>query len=238
MASSRCAARLLDVFPMGSDSPYRIDLLDQDIDSIRLFDPDTQRSGEKLDRIQLLAARETPLSPDAVREFRRRYRLRFPGDLTEQPIYRDVSAGRAPGGHRVLSAAVLRAYLASVRIPAAGERLIDMHEASEGVDEIWNGIVERHEQLRHDRQRPILDPDEVYLPPAELRDLLAAWPRIELRSFEWPPETDGQWQNFRERRAGGGARRSARRAAGGGARGAHRVDPGPRAARGGIGRAP
>ena len=89
---------LLDVFPMGSDSPYRIDLLDRDVDSIRYFDPDTQRSGDKLERIHLLPARETPLSPDAVREFRRRYRLRFPGDLTEHAVYRDVSAGRAPGG--------------------------------------------------------------------------------------------------------------------------------------------
>ena len=89
---------LLDVFPMGSDRPYRIDMLDRDVDSIRFFDPDTQRSGDKLDRIQLLPARETPLNPDAVREFRRRYRLRFPGDLTEQTVYRDVSAGQAPGG--------------------------------------------------------------------------------------------------------------------------------------------
>jgi len=89
---------LIDVFPMGSDTPYRIDLLDRDVDSIRRFDPDTQRSLEKLDRIHLLPARETPLNPDAVREFRRRYRLRFTGDLSEQAIYRDVSTGVAPGG--------------------------------------------------------------------------------------------------------------------------------------------
>src|SRR5271155_3133157 len=89
---------LLDVFPMGSDSPFRIDMLDRDVDSIRRFDPDTQRSLDKLDRIQLLPARETPLNPEAVREFRRRYRLRFAGDLSEQAIYRDVSAGIAPGG--------------------------------------------------------------------------------------------------------------------------------------------
>src|SRR6202166_925824 len=89
---------LLDVFPMGSDSPYRIDMLDRDVESIRHFDPDTQRSGDKLERIQLLPARETPLNPDAVREFRRRYRLRFTGDLSEQVVYRDVSAGQAPGG--------------------------------------------------------------------------------------------------------------------------------------------
>jgi transcription-repair coupling factor (superfamily II helicase) len=58
---------LIDVFPMGSDIPYRIDMLDRDVDSIRRFDPDTQRSLDKLDRIQLLPARETPVNPDAVR---------------------------------------------------------------------------------------------------------------------------------------------------------------------------
>ena len=187
---------LLDVFPMGSDSPFRIDLLDQDIDSIRVFDPDTQRSGDKLDRIQLLAARETPLSPDAVREFRRRYRLRFPGDLAEQPVYRDVSAGQAPGGIEFYLPLFFErtSHLLEYLPPAS--ILIDMHEASEGVDKLWNGIVERHEQLRHDRQRPILDPEEVYLPPAEFRALFADWPRIELRAFEWPPETEGPVQNF------------------------------------------
>lgn len=90
---------LLDVFPMGSEVPFRIDLLDRDVDSIRRFDPDSQRSGDKLERIELLPARETPLHPDAVREFRRRYRVRFSGDLSEHAIYRDVSQGAAPGGH-------------------------------------------------------------------------------------------------------------------------------------------
>src|SRR5216684_2177238 len=92
------AYSLKDVFPMGSYTPFRIDLLDRDVDSIRRFDPDTQRSLGKLDRIHLLPARETPLNSADVREFRRRYRLRFTGDLAEQAVYRDVSAGTAPGG--------------------------------------------------------------------------------------------------------------------------------------------
>ncbi|HTV97986.1 MAG TPA: transcription-repair coupling factor [Steroidobacteraceae bacterium] len=187
---------LLDVFPMGSDSPYRIDLLDRDVDTIRLFDPDTQRSGDKLDRIQLLPARETPMSPDAVREFRRRYRLRFSGDLAEQAVYRDVSAGRAPGGVEFFlplffeRTSHLFEYLPPTSV------LIDMHEASSAAERLWDGILERHEQLRHDRHRPILEPGELYLPPAEFRDVFATWPRVELRSFEWPPETGGRWQNF------------------------------------------
>jgi transcription-repair coupling factor (superfamily II helicase) len=187
---------LLDVFPMGSDTPYRIDLLDRDVDSIRHFDPDSQRSGEKLERIQLLPARETPLSPDAVREFRRRYRVRFPGDLTEHAIYRDVSAGRAPGGLEFFLPLFFERTSHLFEYLPPSSVLIDVQEASSHIDGLWSGIVERHEQLRHDRHRPILDPAEIYLTPAELKDALGAWPRIELRSFEWPPETQGRVHNF------------------------------------------
>jgi transcription-repair coupling factor (superfamily II helicase) len=187
---------LIDVFPMGSDSPYRIDLLDRDVDSIRQFDPDTQRSGDKLSRIELLPARETPLHPDAVREFRRRYRLRFTGDLSEQAIYRDVSQGMAPGGVEYFLPLFFErtSHLFEYLPPAS--TLIDMHEAAASAAGLWDGIVDRHEQLRHDRHRPILDPAEVYLPPAEFLAQFTAWPRVELHNFEWPPETQGAVQNF------------------------------------------
>ncbi len=182
---------LLDVFPMGSESPYRIDLLDRDVDSIRFFDPDTQRSGEKLERIHLLPARETPLSPDAVREFRRRYRLRFPGDLTEHAVYRDVSAGRAPGGLEFYLPLFFERTSHLFEYLPPSSVLIDMQEATSHADGLWGGIVERHDQLSHDRFRPVLDPAEIYLSAAEVRAEVAAWPRIDLRSFEWPPEAEG-----------------------------------------------
>jgi transcription-repair coupling factor (superfamily II helicase) len=187
---------LIDVFPMGSESPFRIDLLDRDVDSIRRFDPESQRSGDKLDRIHLLPARETPLNPEAVREFRRRYRLRFTGDLSEQMIYRDVSQGIAPGGVEYFlplffdGTANLFDYLPPDSV------LIDMNEAATLAAGLWNGIAERHEQLRHDRHRPILDPAELYLPPAEFQACYDGWQRVNLRTFEWPPETPGRVQNF------------------------------------------
>jgi transcription-repair coupling factor (superfamily II helicase) len=187
---------LLDVFPMGSESPYRIDLLDRDVDSIRHFDPDTQRSGDKLERIHLLPARETPLSPDAVREFRRRYRLRFPGDLSEQTVYRDVSAGRAPGGLEFYLPLFFERTSHLFEYLPPSSVLIDMQEASSHAERLWSGIADRHDQLSHDRFRPILDPAELYLSPAELGTELAAWPKVELRSFEWPPETSGPVRNF------------------------------------------
>jgi transcription-repair coupling factor (superfamily II helicase) len=187
---------LLDVFPMGSDTPFRIDMLDRDVETIRHFDPDTQRSGDKLDRIALLPARETPLNPDAVREFRRRYRLRFMGDVTEQAVYRDVSAGQATGGLEFFlplffdRTSHLFEYLPPTSV------LIDVDDATASAEPVWNAIVQRHEQLRHDRHRPILDPGELYLSPDAFLEAYSAWPRIDLHTFEWPPETAGPVQNF------------------------------------------
>ncbi len=187
---------LIDVFPMGSDSPYRIDLLDQDVETIRHFYPDTQRSGDKLDRIQLLPARETPLNPDAVREFRRRYRLRFPGDLSEQGIYRDVSAGQAPGGVEFFLPLFFERTSHLFEYLPPSSVVVDMNDAGASADSLWNGIVDRHDQLRHDRHRPILDPAELYLAPDEFRAEWSVWQRVDLTTFECPPETAGRVQNF------------------------------------------
>src|SRR3984957_5643284 len=158
---------LIDVFPMGSDAPFRIDLLDRDIDSIRRFDADTQRSLDKLERIQLLPARETPLNPDAVREFRRRYRVRFSGDLSEHAIYRDVSQGLAPGGIEYFLPLFFERTSHLFEYLPPNSVLIDINDATACADTLWQGIVDRHEQLRHDRYRPMLDPAELYATPAE-----------------------------------------------------------------------
>jgi transcription-repair coupling factor (superfamily II helicase) len=187
---------LIDVFPMGSDMPYRIDLLDRDVDSIRRFDPDTQRSLDKLDGIHLLPARETPLNPDAVREFRRRYRLRFTGDLSEQAVYRDVSTGVAPAGIEFFLPLFFERTSHLFEYLPPNSIVVDINDAASSAPALWSGIVERHEQLRHDRYRPILDPAEVYLPPDELVQAFSPWPKVLLHTFEWPPETAGAFQNF------------------------------------------
>lgn len=99
---------LLDLFPAGSDRPFRIDLFDEEVESIRTFDPDSQRSQDQVPDIRLLPAREFPLHEAAITDFRRRYRGTFEGDPQQSLIYREVSAGSVPGGAGVLLAAVFR----------------------------------------------------------------------------------------------------------------------------------
>ena len=187
---------LIDVFPMGSELPYRIDLFDQDIDSIRQFDPDTQRSLGKLERIQLLPARETPLDEASVREFRRRYRTRFDGDLSEHAVYRDVSRSLAPGGIEYYLPLFFERTSNLFEYLPPQSVLIDYEEALAGADAAFGAIEQRHAQLAHDRLRPVLDPAEAFLTPKELDEAAAGLPRIELRHFAWPPETPGPAHNF------------------------------------------
>jgi transcription-repair coupling factor (superfamily II helicase) len=158
---------LFDVFPMGSDSPLRIDLFDRQVDSIRSFDPDTQRSADRLERIELLPAREFSLAPESIRDFRRRYRTRFEGDLTRMPVYRDVSEGLAPAGIEYYlplffeETSSLFDYLpegAVVALPADHDAVLAA---------AWQTVESRYEERRYDIEHPVLSPSELCIPPAD-----------------------------------------------------------------------
>jgi transcription-repair coupling factor (superfamily II helicase) len=158
---------LFDVFPMGSEVPLRIDLFDRLVDSIRRFDADTQRSSERLGRLELLPAREFSLDPESIRDFRRRYRTRFEGDLTRMPVYRDVGEGLAPAGIEYYlplffeATASLFDYLprnAVIALPAD-------HET--GLADAWRTVETRHEERGCDIEHPVLAPAELCMPPAE-----------------------------------------------------------------------
>ena len=160
---------LLDVFPMGGDAPLRIDLFDDEVESIRTFDPDTQRTRERLERVSMLPAREFPLGEEAISGFRRRWRATFEGDPTASLIYREVSEGRTPGGLEYYlplffeETATLFDYLpdAVLIIESAGCR-----EAAESF--ITQDVEHRYEQRRHDIERPLLAPERLYLGPADI----------------------------------------------------------------------
>ena len=165
---------LFDIFPMGSDLPLRIDLFDRQVDSVRSFDPETQRSGDQHERLELLPAREFSLGADSIRDFRRRFRTRFEGDLTRMPVYRDVGDGLAPAGIEYYlplyfdATTSLFDYLpggAIVAVPAD-------HDAT--LVAAWNSIEERFEERRYDIEHPVLAPAEVFVTPDDWRAALAA----------------------------------------------------------------
>ena len=172
---------LFDLFPMGTDAPLRIDLLDDEIESLRVFDPDSQRSTSRMDRVELLPAREFPTSPDAVSAFRRAWRRRFEGDPSRCPVYREVSGGGWPAGIEYYlplffgETATLMDYLPPDTVIVLTE---DVHDAAIA---FWTDTRDRFRNRCHDRERPVLSPDEIFMPVEDLFSRLATCPGVRLR---------------------------------------------------------
>ena len=154
---------LIDLFPMGSTLPYRLDLADDLIDSIRTFDVDTQRTVYKVNEIRLLPAREFPLDEAARTGFRARFRDAFEGDPSRSSVYKDVSNGIAPAGIEYYlplffeSTATLFDYL------PAGTTIVLHHDVHAGIDQFSRDVQSRFKLLRGDGERPLLPPASLFL---------------------------------------------------------------------------
>jgi transcription-repair coupling factor (superfamily II helicase) len=182
MAHGEFAVRgsLVDIFPMGSAQPLRIDLFDDEIDTIRAFDPESQRSSGSIEHVRILPAREYPLNPDGIREFRRRFRARFEGDPNRSPLYRQVSDALAPAGieyYLPLFFEQLETLFDYLPSPAL---LVDTADFAARAQTVWQETAERYEQRRHDIERPVLAPHEIILQPDELRTATFRFPVIEV----------------------------------------------------------
>ena len=171
---------LLDVYPMGSGTPLRIELLDDVIDSIRVFDPESQRSLEKTDSVKLLPGREVPLDDLSVQRALDALRERFDVDTRRSALYQDLKSGVATAGVEYYlplffeQTATLFDYLGSDALPVIAEG------ANEAAEAFWAQTRNRYEQRRHDLERPLLPPEELYLGPDALRERLNHKARVEI----------------------------------------------------------
>jgi len=192
---------LLDLYPMGSPLPYRIDLFDAEIDTIRVFDPDTQCStGEQTD-INLLPAREFPFDQEAIRAFRQRYRARFEGDPQASPVYRDVSAGITPGGIEYYLPLFFEHTDTLFDYLPADTCMVQLDAVEAAGQEFREQLQERYESRRHDRERPVLEPDVLYLQAGELSGYLAQRPLVRHEVFHQGDTTAGHI-SYNSRRPG------------------------------------
>ncbi|SBV35592.1 transcription-repair coupling factor [uncultured Stenotrophomonas sp.] len=175
---------LLDVYPMGADAPLRIELLDEDIDSIRAFDPETQRSLDRVEAVKMLPGREVPMDEASLSKVLATLRERFDVDTRRSPLYQDLKAGVLPSGIEYFlplffnKTATLFDYLPegflTVVAPGVGE----------AADAFWEQTRGRYEQRRHDIERPLLPPEEIYQSPDSLREQFNRQPRVEV----WPAD--------------------------------------------------
>ncbi len=179
---------ILDLFPMGSTAPYRIDLFDQEIDSIRRFDPDTQRSTGEVPAVELLPAREYALGEEAVARFRQNFRRRFEGDPNRSPVYRDVSQGLgAPGLEYYLPLFHERLETLFDYLPDS-TLVVELPGLAEAAARFWEDASARYEERRHDVERPLVPPAELFLAPGELEQALEKRPRLRLERMDAPPD--------------------------------------------------
>ena len=184
---------LFDLFPMGSKQPYRIELFDDEIESIRTFNPETQLSIEKVDKVHLLPAREFPLNKDAISQFRTAFRARFEGDPQQTNIYRDVTNGLASPGIEYYLPLFFEETISLFDYLPDSTLLITADDVNTEVETFWSEINERYEHGRHDLEHPLLKPDEVFLPVNEVFSHFKRFPRVELQHYELE---DSQSVNF------------------------------------------
>ena len=169
---------LIDLFPMGSALPYRIDLFDDEIETLRTFDPENQRSIDKVESIRLLPAREFPLKKEAVTAFRARFRERFDVDFRRCPIYQDLSTGITPAGIEYYlplfyeETATLFDYLPE------DSQVFSLPGIEQAAEQFWNDVRNRYEERRVDPERPLLPPAELFMPVEDCFARLKLWPRV------------------------------------------------------------
>jgi transcription-repair coupling factor (superfamily II helicase) len=175
---------LIDLYPTGSAVPYRLDLIGDEIETIRTFDVDSQRSIYPVSEVRMLPAREFPLDEEGRAHFREYFRERFEGDPTKSRIYKDVSSGIAPAGVESYlplffdETATLFEYL------PADSTLVVHGDVPEAAQAFWRDLKSRYDLLRGDRDRPLMEPREVYMPVEDLFVSMKEFPRLDLMRKE------------------------------------------------------
>jgi transcription-repair coupling factor (superfamily II helicase) len=169
---------LFDLYPMGTTLPLRVDMLDDRIESIKTFDPDTQRTLQSVQEIRLLPAREFPFDDDVRTRFRKRFRETFESNPNRSSLYKDVSNGIAPAGIEYYlplfldKTATLFSYL-----PKLSPVLLH-RDVPQAISSFWQDTRSRYRILRGDPVRPILAPEALFLKEEDFFGALRGHPRL------------------------------------------------------------
>ncbi|MCW8327286.1 transcription-repair coupling factor [Photobacterium sp. SDRW27] len=172
---------LLDLFPMGSNQPYRIDFFDDEVDSIRQFDPENQRSTGEIDNIHLLPAHEFPTDEIAVEGFRMRWRERFEARREPESIYQQVSKRTWPAGIEYWQPLFFEQTETLFDYLPDSSLLVTIGELEPAVDQFLNDAEYRYDQRRVDPLRPLLKPSELWLGKDEMFSGFKTLPQVRIR---------------------------------------------------------
>lgn len=173
---------LIDLFPMGAEYPVRVELFDDEIETLRLFDVDSQRTVNPIDQLILMPAHEFPLDKAGIRRFRDQWANHFNGDPKRSSLYQDVVSGLAGNGIEYYlplffeDTGTLFDYL-----PSNALLMLDTN-AADRLGQFWQDVLYRYEQYGGDNTRPLLSPEHLFLRENDWFANLKRWPRIELHA--------------------------------------------------------
>ena len=171
---------LIDLFPMGSVLPYRLDLFDNEIESIRSFDIDTQRSLYPVKEIQLLPGREFPMDEEARTQFRTRFREFFEGDPSRALPYKDVGNGIAFAGIEYYLPLFFEETATLMDYVPQGSLVITHGDAQNAIGRFQSDTHSRFSFLKNDRERPILPPESLFLSDEQFFNGIKPFSRLSL----------------------------------------------------------
>ncbi|MDQ7977506.1 transcription-repair coupling factor [Paraburkholderia sp. SARCC-3016] len=179
---------LIDLFPMGSPLPYRLDLFDDQVDSIRAFDPDTQRSLYPVRDVRLLPGREFPFDEASRTAFRSRWREVFEGDPSRASIYKDIGNGVPSAGIEYYLPLFFEDTATLFHYLPDGSHLVFTGDLDAAIKRFTADTRQRFNFLSHDRDRPILEPQRLFLSDEDFFTLAKPFARLTL-----PAKAEGGW---------------------------------------------
>ena len=169
---------LLDLFPMGSALPYRLDLFGDTIETIRTFDADTQRSLYPVHEVRLLPGREFPMDEAARTTFRNRWREQFEGDPSRSVVYKDISSGIASAGIEYYLPLFFEQTATLFDYLPEDAALALVGDIDADIKRFWTDTQSRYRFLKADRERPILPPEALFLSDEQFFGLAKPYPRL------------------------------------------------------------
>ncbi|MYM32373.1 transcription-repair coupling factor [Duganella sp. CY15W] len=172
---------LIDLFPMGSALPYRLDLFGDTIETIRTFDADTQRSLYPVRQVRLLPGREFPMDEASRTAFRSRWREHFEGDPSRAVVYKDIGAGIASAGIEYYLPLFFEQTATLFDYLPQGAVVATVGDIEAAIKRFWTDTASRYRFIKSDRERPIMAPEDLFLNEEQFFVLAKPYPQIAVR---------------------------------------------------------
>ncbi len=189
---------LIDLFPMGSLVPYRVDLFDDEIDSIRTFDPDTQRSLYPVPEVRLLPGREFPMDDDARARFRNRWRELLDGDPTKSRIYKDIGNGVATAGIEYYLPLFFEETATVFDYLGSNATVVLHGDLEPAFQRFWQDTKDRYRLVKDAPDRPALPPESLFLSAEQFYALANGYAQLALRAGVDDAEHNAYFQKLEE----------------------------------------